>query len=100
MSYASKKVTYNGQEMSVYEATQLQRYIERKIRYWKQPASGLEAAGLDNADERIKLGQWQAKMRDFSKQTGLIRQGEREQVAGVNVRALTKIPEASTPLYQ
>ncbi len=88
---AARKVVYNGQEMSLYNATQYQRGVERKIRYWKRQAGALEAAGMDNSAERLKLGEWQARMRDFTKQTKLIRQSEREQVNGLgNVRALTK----------
>lgn len=63
--YASKKITYQGQEMSVYDATQKQRGIERKIRYWKRQKGALEAAGLDASEESIKVYQWQANMRDF-----------------------------------
>ncbi|MFZ3150691.1 MAG: hypothetical protein WA116_03305, partial [Anaerolineaceae bacterium] len=48
--------------------------------------------GLDNTEERLKVGQWQAKARDFTKQTGLVRRYEWEQAAGANVRELTKRP--------
>ncbi|HOJ02091.1 MAG TPA: hypothetical protein PLL88_10780 [Anaerolineaceae bacterium] len=90
-SYERKRVTYQGQEMSVYDASQIQRGIERKIRYWKRQAGGLEAAGLDNTFERLKMGEWQAEMRQFVKETGLIRQSEREQINGLGkIRALTK----------
>ncbi|HOW90786.1 MAG TPA: phage minor capsid protein, partial [Anaerolineaceae bacterium] len=41
--YANQKVVYQGKEMSVYEATQQQRAIERKIREWKRKAGALEA---------------------------------------------------------
>lgn len=91
-SYSNKTVTYNGKEMSMYDATQYQRGIERKIRYWKRQAGALEAAGQDNTLERLKMGEWQTCMRDFVKQTKLIRQSEREQVQGVSLRALTKKP--------
>ena len=79
-SYADKTVTYNGKEMSWYEATQQQRSIERHIRSWKRKAAGLEAAGLDNIAELAKVKQWQGRMRDFVKQTGIYRQSERERV--------------------
>ena len=85
---AERKVTYNGEELTYYDATQKQRAIERAIRKSKREAGALEAAGLDNTDERVKLGHYQAKMRDFIEQTGLGRDRFREQVAGVNVRAL------------
>lgn len=63
-----KNVTYNGKEMSVYEATQKQRAIERKIRYWKQQKGALEASGQDASAETVKVKQYQAEMRDFIKQ--------------------------------
>ena len=78
--YAKKTVTYNGKDMSVYEATQKQRQIERSIREWKRQADALEAAGLDNSLELSKVRQYQARMRDFIKQTDLQRQYPREQV--------------------
>lgn len=78
--YANKKVTYNGEELSFYDATQKQRAIERKIREWKRRAAALEAAGLDNSRETGKVKAWQAVMRDFIKQTGLNRQYIREQI--------------------
>lgn len=76
----NKTVTYNGQELSQYEASQVQRGIERKIRHWKRQAGALEAAGLDATKENAKVKQWQARMRDFTKQTGLDRERERERV--------------------
>lgn len=79
--YAGKTVTYQGREISVYDATQKQRYIERGIRHWKRQAGALDAAGLDASFEQGKVRAWQAKMRDFTRQTGLQRQRERELVA-------------------
>jgi hypothetical protein len=77
---ASKKVTYNGEEISQYEASQIQRGIERKIREWKRQRDALEVAGKDNRDEIAKVKEWQAKMRDFIHQTDLNRQSVREQI--------------------
>ncbi|MEL7658052.1 MAG: phage minor capsid protein, partial [Bacillota bacterium] len=82
--YKGEPVTYNGKEMSFYEATQKQREIERGIRRWKREAGALEAAGLDNTAELAKVKEWQAKMRDFVKQTGLQRQRERERIVSIN----------------
>ena len=75
-----KTVTYQGQEIGMYDATQQQRAIERKIRYWKRQAGALDAAGLDNGAELAQVREYQAQMRDFIRQTGLNRQREREQV--------------------
>lgn len=64
--------------MSLYDATQQQRYIERGIREWKRRRDVLTAAGQDASAETAKVKEWQARMRDFTKQTGLQRQPERE----------------------
>lgn len=78
--YARKKVTYNGQDVDFYTATQYQRGIERKIRAWKRQEAALKAVGQDASFETAKVKQWQATMRDFIKQTGLDRQSVREQI--------------------
>lgn len=78
--FANKTVTYNGQPIDLYDATQYQREIERKIRFWKRQAGALEAAGLDNVSEIAKVREWQARARAFVKETGLDRQYVREQV--------------------
>jgi hypothetical protein len=75
-----KKVTYQGQSITQYEASQIQREIERKIRYWKRQQAALDAAGLDNAQEAAKVREWQLRMREFVAETDLVRQREREQV--------------------
>lgn len=77
---ADKTVKYNGKELSQYDASQVQRAIERKIRKAKRQASALEAAGLDATQERAQVKALQAEMRSFVKQTGLQRQSFREQV--------------------
>jgi hypothetical protein len=79
-SYAGKNVTYNGKEIPIYEATQQQRYIERKIRHWKRQAGALEAAGQEFERETGKVLEWQAAMRDFIRQTRLQRDRIREQI--------------------
>lgn len=79
-SYAAKTVTYQDKKMSFYEATQQQRYIERKIRYWKRQEGAFKAAGFETTQETAKVRAWQKEMRSFTKQTGLIRQPERERV--------------------
>lgn len=82
--YANKTVKYNGRQIPMYEATQRQRATERNIRKWKREADALGAAGLDNSAELNRVKLWQAKARDFVKQTGLPRQGAREQVLQVS----------------
>ena len=73
-------MTYNGKEISFYEATQYQRGIERKIREWKRQEAALKAAKQQALFETMKIKEWQATMRDFIKQTGLDRQSVREQI--------------------
>lgn len=74
----ARTVTCGGKEMSLYDATQQQRYIERKIRRWKRESSALEAGGQDNAAAKDKVRSWQAAQRDFIKETGLQRDYFRE----------------------
>lgn len=87
--YRAQTVKYNGKTISVYEATQEQRSIERKIRYWKRQAKALEAAGLEHGKETAKVKEWQGSMRDFVRQMNAqygtkgikwLRQPEREKV--------------------
>lgn len=75
-------VTYNGKQMDLYEATQQQRYLERGVRDWKRKAAMFEAAGLgeEYGLAGLKIKDWQEKLRDFTKQTGLERRYEWERI--------------------
>ena len=77
---SDKEVEYNGQKMSRYEAEQYQRGIERNIRKYKRFAETQGAMNIDNTKARQKIGEWQARARDFSKQTGLEREYTREHI--------------------
>ncbi len=77
-SYENKRVTYRDTQLTVYEASQIQRAIERKIREWKRQRDALDAAGLDSALEAAKVSEWQERMRDLLAQTGMDRQYVRE----------------------
>lgn len=79
-SLNKEKVTYQDKQIDLFIATQYQRAIERKIRYWKRQAAAMDAAKLDSNTEYQKIKYWQATMRDFINQTGLDRQSVREQV--------------------
>lgn len=72
-------VTYNGQTMPVYDALQYQRHIERKIRAWRRQAAALRALGADASAAESRVALWQARMRDFIKQTKFTRQYAREE---------------------
>ncbi|MDL2273441.1 phage minor capsid protein [Oscillospiraceae bacterium OttesenSCG-928-G22] len=76
--YNNKMVTFNNETMSLYDATQQQRYIERQIRRWKREASALDSAGQDNSAAKAKIREWQARQRDFIEQTDLRRDYFRE----------------------
>jgi len=78
--YTEKTVTMGGKQVPIYNATQIQRGIERKIRHYKRQANALQAGGLPNTAEVAKVREWQARMREFVRQTGLQRQNVREQV--------------------
>ena len=77
---SAQKVSYNGEEISRYKGEQKLRHIERNIRFYKKKAAIDEAAGLDNTKARVKIGEWQAKARDFTKQTGIMRDSPRERI--------------------
>lgn len=79
--YEAKNITYNGEKMTEYEASQKQRYMERQVRKWKREQVALDAAGQDTGEARKKIREWQGQLRDFTNQTGLKRQNAREQIA-------------------
>ena len=76
-----KKITYNGEKLTEYEATQKQREIERKIREQKRKVAALEAVGEDASAERAKLRKAQKSYTDFTEQTGMRKQSARTQIA-------------------
>nr|DAK86114.1 MAG TPA: minor capsid protein [Caudoviricetes sp.] len=70
---------YDGKKYTAYEATQMQRRIERTIRKHKRLKNAYEAAGLteDATTANIKLRRLNAKYKEFSKAAGLPEQKER-----------------------
>ena len=88
--WKNEKVEYNGQKISMYEATQKQRYFERKIRQDKKDLRAQQAI-LTSNDKNIDIKQVQAEIRnikatqkdhnaqlnDFLKQTGLNKDNSR-----------------------
>lgn len=65
-----KKVEYNGEKYTEYEASQIQRGIERDIRKLKRTVAAIEATGEDASAERATLRKAQKSYTDFSEQTG------------------------------
>ena len=75
----SRTVTYKGQEISYYKATQMQRALERNIRNAKK------AYMIEPSKElKQEVSQAQANMRKFIKETGLERDYLRERFGGYN----------------
>jgi len=69
----NKKVNYNGQEMSEYEATQIQRGMERKIRQNKKDIAGLQGLLTSNSDIDVEETQRQLReIRNNMKNNNLI----------------------------
>lgn len=104
----NETVTYNGQKISKYEATQIQRKFERQIRQDKKDIAGLQGIlTSNNAD--IDLEQVQNKFRlisnqlkqkerilqNFLAQTELKRDKAREFVNGVDRSLSQKIVQGS-----
>lgn len=73
---------YDGKKYTAYEATQMQRSIERQIRKQKRLRDAYKAAGLkdDEITANIKLRRLNGKYKEFSKAAGLPEQKERLKV--------------------
>lgn len=74
--------TFDGKDYTAYEATQMQRRIERTVRRLKREKAAYKAAGLheDETTANIRLQRLTAKYRAFSAETGLPEQPERMRV--------------------
>ena len=89
---ADATVIYDGEEMTLYDATQKQRAMEREIRSLKREWSALQAAeaadmgavSYKNAYEEValKLQKQRRTLRAFETETGLPSQSARAQVLG------------------
>lgn len=77
-------VTYQGRHYTGYEATQMQRKVERSIRREKNRVLVAETTGDTDklTTSQIRLQRLNDEYRRFSKATGLPTQQERAQVAG------------------
>jgi len=76
-----KNIEYNGVKMTEYQASQVQRSIEREIRKQKRTIASLEAVGEDASEYRSKLRAANKSYTDFTEQTGLKKQRDRTKVA-------------------
>ena len=88
--WKTEKVTYNRKEISMYEATQKQRYFERKIRQDKKNLKAQQAILTSNNKDidieqvqneirniKAKQKEHNAQLNDFLKQTGLRKDNSR-----------------------
>ena len=84
--------TYDGRTYSAYEATQMQRRLEREIRKQKRRKKALEAYGLsdDKKAANARLIRLNKKYREFSKAAGLPEQPERVKVSYVDDKSLAE----------
>ena len=80
----AKNIEYNGEKYTEYEASQIQRGVERDIRSLKRQIAAIEAGGGDASAERAKLRKANKAYTDFTEQTGLKKQRQRTQVATGN----------------
>lgn len=74
--------TFDGKTYTAYEATQMQRRIERTIRKLKREKTAYKAAGLTEEEQavNIRLRRLNAKYKAFSEAAGLPEQRERMKV--------------------
>ncbi len=93
--YSRKSVSYNGDILTYYDATQVQRGMERKIRETKRELVGIDAA-IEAADDyslrgglradydkiSITLKRQEKGLEDFLHQTGLTKDSVRNQTLG------------------
>lgn len=62
--YNNAKVTYDGKEIPLYEATQMQRKMERQIRAGKREMAGLQGILTSNTKDEKLLSEAKAKLSD------------------------------------
>lgn len=107
-AWKNEKITYNGKEYSKYDATQIQRRMERQIRQDKKELVAYQASSNSNNKDLdmdiIKnkfnitsnnLKQKERLLDDFLSQTKLNRDRNREYVAGINRSMSQKIVQSS-----
>jgi len=73
---------FDGKQYTAYEATQMQRRMERQIRAQKKLKNAYKAAGVENdaTAANIKLRRLNTRYKSFSETAGLPEQRERTKV--------------------
>lgn len=95
----NETVTYNNKKISKYDASQIQRKMERQIRTDKKDIAGLEGILLSNNDEELinetrkklidtknKLNQDNTVLNDFVMQTGFKKDNNRLFVGNISTK--------------
>lgn len=99
-SYEEKKYTYNGKDLTEYEAMEQQRYFERGIRRWKREYVAMEAGGYDSTEAAVRLKSWREKEADFLRQTGRRRDSSRSQIGTFGRSEAAKATWAAKEYYE
>lgn len=105
---ANETVIYNGKKISKYEASQIQRKMERQIRQYRKDIAGLQGIltsnnkdiDLEQVQNNFRLISNQLKqkeniLKDFLDQTQFRRDRSREVVNGIDKSLSQKIVQAS-----
>lgn len=86
VEYENQRVTYGGEQMTVYDASQRQRAMERRIRATKDKLVSYDEATKNGVDMQAEfsrasllLKKQEAMLKDFVNKTGLRRDTVREQ---------------------
>lgn len=75
-----KTVTSGGKEYTYYEAEQRLRYMERTVRKYKRRAMAIEQVFGDASHEKLKVRDWNRRIKKFCADTGIRRRPENEKV--------------------
>lgn len=88
----NNKIVFDEKEYDGYQATQMQRRLERTIRSKKRLVRAYRDAGLkdDARDANVKLRRLKAKYKEFSEAAGLIEQPERTKMAYIDGKTMEK----------
>lgn len=109
--YNNAKVIYNGKEISLYDATQMQRAMERQIRKDKKELAGLEGILRSNttdnkliedtktsfARKTLNYNSHKSQLEEFIRQTELVKDntrlyvGKQEKTVSTQIANVTKI---------
>lgn len=83
---------YDGKKYSAYEATQMQRRLERQIRKQKRRVNAFKDAGLseDTDAAKARLTRLESEYKGFSKAAGLPEQTERKNISFVGETAMAE----------